>query len=636
MRAIGDSSRPDRPRALLTTALLFLTIFAAVSVVLLLQNADALRRDVVPSGDLAADILLEQKLQRGEGLWVGHYSRLGFNHPGPFFLWVRAASAALLSAAGLSRSRYAAELIGVLLSNAAFLALAAVGLWRYFGRDRGAIAAALLGIAAYWTHVNWWPSPLSDIWVPSQIVAPFFAYLVFVACAARGDVAALFVAAIGGGILIHGHVALPIVAGPLWLLAAAGVLRTGPAGRGIHVLQAAIVLVLVSALPLGIDAARTTPSNAARLLSAAGTLESGSRSADWLGALWQTYSALPRVIWLAAVASVGWLVLTRESLGRVATFVAIGVAATLASAGYARVIPGPSYEYLWYFFAGVPLLIALAAPLELVARIERPALIVVAMGAAGLLVASAPSHGSPYRGSGVAGALAGQIATAAPGPALIGVIWDRHEDWPVATGIVVDRALRGRAVCAVTELWYVFTPEYVCGDVERIYRLRPDGSCISPTARAGRLCLEPLQPLREGHSAVLRAAVPAARGVGWSAPEPWGTWTEGPEASVYVEGAATDLELIVRAHGLIHQRHPRQSVSVSIGDRVLAQWAYTVERPDPPVSIRIPGALLPRGRLVRVLIRTPDAVAPRAIGIGDDSRVLGIGVSELRLQAPAT
>jgi hypothetical protein len=122
-------------------------------------------------------------------------------------------------------------------------------------------------------------------------------------------------------------------------------------------------------------------------------------------------------------------------------------------------------------------------------------------------------------------------------------------------------------------------------------------------------------------------------GLGWSAAEPWGRWTEGRRASLrFAIDAATEsqLTLHVRASALIGGSKKRQDVVVTVNNFRLGEWAFEqsgiFER-----SIRIPASAFRQDGVFHVDLEISSPASPRDIGLGDDTRALGIALFEARI-----
>jgi hypothetical protein len=80
---------------------------------------------------------------------------------------------------------------------------------------------------------------------------------------------------------------------------------------------------------------------------------------------------------------------------------------------------------------------------------------------------------------------------------------------------------------------------------------------------------------------------------------------------------------------------PFQPVEVYINDQKVADW-HVAEEPA-EFSAAIPQAMTNSGglpgtyRLLRITLKIPKAVSPKALGLSDDPRVLGVSCIDLQL-----
>jgi hypothetical protein len=167
-------------------------------------NADYLHGMRFEIGDLAANSLLVQQAKNFE-LLVGNYSRIGFNHPGPAFLYVLAAGESFLfDRLGLVESPIAGQLLAACLLSSAWVGLVFTVLRRLLPDTLEALAATASFLAAI---VMLEPQALGGMWFPFLYILPFGAFTLSVARLISGSLDCLWVTAVSSGFLIHGHAA---------------------------------------------------------------------------------------------------------------------------------------------------------------------------------------------------------------------------------------------------------------------------------------------------------------------------------------------------------------------------------------------------------------------------------------------
>ena len=223
--------------------------------------------------DLAANALqIDRAKELGE--IYGNYSRFGFNHPGPAFFYVYAGAEILFhDLLRLTPAPHNAHLLGGILLQSSFLALAITVLARYASPNRVLFIALAIGIGLL--HFALAGQHQYSIWPPSALVLPFASFLVLATALSAGWIGILPLMVLVGGFLVHGHVAQPLFVLAIGLTAyATGVWRRSREARvpasvmawrqgSIHLMALAVLAVFL--LPLLIDASLGENSNAARI-----------------------------------------------------------------------------------------------------------------------------------------------------------------------------------------------------------------------------------------------------------------------------------------------------------------------------------------------------------------------------------
>lgn len=124
-----------------------------------------------------------------------------------------------------------------------------------------------------------------------------------------------------------------------------------------------------------------------------------------------------------------------------------------------------------------------------------------------------------------------------------------------------------------------------------------------------------------------------ALGIGWSNPEPWGVWSDGPKAQLIVEPedpAKKPTKLVVRARSLSAPPAKAQRVTVIINGKEAAVWDV-VEGKDDEYTASIPPGFAPFDPIaIEFQIQHP--ISPAELGAGNDGRKLGFGLVSFRLE----
>jgi hypothetical protein len=176
------------------------------------------------------------------------------------------------------------------------------------------------------------------------------------------------------------------------------------------------------------------------------------------------------------------------------------------------------------------------------------------------------------------------------------------------------------------------------GDVDGFHVFAPGGCARCDPAlleQARRRALA--RPLGEGWGFKAREPGTGLLGTGWSVNEDWGTWSDGPAAdlSLPLDAGAQggDIELEIQGSAFLAAGHEAQEVRVAVNGRELARWRYALGDPDDRRRVVVPADLVASGGdRLHVAFRFPDAVSPKAAGVNEDTRVVGLGLVAAKLR----
>jgi len=118
---------------------------------------------------------------------------------------------------------------------------------------------------------------------------------------------------------------------------------------------------------------------------------------------------------------------------------------------------------------------------------------------------------------------------------------------------------------------------------------------------------------------------------GWASPEPWGTWSGAPSATLRLpipnDQDGWRLAFLCRAFA---SRTHRQTVRVGIeGGAESTQWQFETDE-----FCRKEVCLQPQKAATIIRFGFPDAVSPFALGRGEDSRSLALGLVKVTISRP--
>lgn len=192
------------------TWLAYGVFFTLVVAILLVTNWGIIDAVHIEIGDFAANSVLTLRAKR-LALLIGHYSRMGFSHPGPALLYVQAAGEGIFyNLLGLVPSPLSGQLVAVIIYNAFWAML----LLRVLAIAIGSLPTALLVASGFiLATVCIHPAFFNGPWFPDMFFFPFAILLLSTARLVEGRADMTGTLALSLGFLINGHASfLPILA----------------------------------------------------------------------------------------------------------------------------------------------------------------------------------------------------------------------------------------------------------------------------------------------------------------------------------------------------------------------------------------------------------------------------------------
>jgi len=482
-------------------------------------NADLFRQPIFEYGDEAANSL---QILRAKSFSerLGNFSRWGFHHPGPAYLYMLAAGEwffyDLLHA--VPRPINAQILAAIFLNFALILAALAIFRRHFPARSFPYLAALALAVCIHTISPTIPYGALVSVWPPPLLLWNFLLFLSAAAAVAAGRYRLLPVLAASGALLAQGHAAQAPFVLAISAVSLAIALRRLARAEGLaaawrrHRRLVAVSAALVAAfsIPILLDACRPRPNNIDAIFSyvnasrghfntpaqalkfcagfllftpnletfiaqpASAQLAAAARNASVIG-----YGTLCAVLALAALA---W----RRPASR--TFpvmvVIISGAAAAVFLAWAFKITGDFFTFngLFIYSLHVLLLWVLCGLLSerIPARWQPPA----AAAAAVLLLAfvwwTAPAWKNTYSGAGEMRAIVPRLSRLPAGEVRLQFEPGR---WPIATGVANNLARQGGSFCVSPEWAFMFGRERVCPASHALPRLvigPPAGACAAP------------------------------------------------------------------------------------------------------------------------------------------------------------
>jgi hypothetical protein len=200
--AAPDPTTPAAPRG---TASPVWWVFGLLATLLVGRNWALFTTRMYEEGDAAANSILVDNAKQFTQL-VGNYSRVGFHHPGPGFLYVQALGEWLFyDLLGVVPSEWNGQALAILILNAALIGVTIGIVCRWF---RAADAPRWLDVAVTGTALVFlgsWADLATSTWPPFEYFAPYLLLLAAATSVAAGGVRDLWALCLATGLLVHGH-----------------------------------------------------------------------------------------------------------------------------------------------------------------------------------------------------------------------------------------------------------------------------------------------------------------------------------------------------------------------------------------------------------------------------------------------
>jgi hypothetical protein len=482
--------------------------FLVFTAVLLIRNAYLFSTKIYENQDFAANTIAVLQAKHFQ-LLTGNYSKEGFFHPGPAFLYIMAFGEALFhDALHLVPTPWNGQLLAILLLNSALIGATLAIIARHAGSVR--VVLICLAIALGFAALH--PLTVNSAWFPYMYFAPTLLMLVSAASVATGQTFALPLLAFSACLCIHGQAEFLLFAPATVAVAVVALFaanRQDPYGmirkaRGHWI--GAIVLSALFALPIVIYTAEHPPGEFGRYLS----YRARARSQHLIDHSWATSIGFVLRYWwpstptatadrggryvllaLAVVAIVLALRCPVPALRRFSLWLLTmaGVLSVLFLL-YAQTsvenndISGQSY--LGYFYWAVPLVVALVVGANLVVYLPSGRTAVIALTAvvtaAAVVAAIVPQRQdnpndppAKYYGVPQLPQLVRTLDSEAHGRPIEITIWSSA--WYDAVGVVAYADRTGVRTCVGgydEQRWvYLFRPQSICtaGEARTAFRV---------------------------------------------------------------------------------------------------------------------------------------------------------------------
>jgi hypothetical protein len=485
-------------RRLPPRALSWLACFAVIGTVLVARNAYLFTTRIYEDSDFAADSIAVLQAKHFE-LLTGNYSRLGFYHPGPAFLYVMAWGEWLFhDVMHLVPTPWNGQLLAILLLNAALQATIISVFARYGGK---VVAVAGVGTVLAFTVLH--PLTLNSSWMPYVYFSPTLLLLVSAAAVAAGRTTSVPLLCFAAVLCVNGHAEFLFFAPIVTVIALAGLFaQHWPHPMDLFLRSwrhwlGGLAITLLLALPIVVNTIINWPGELPKYFAyntqASHALHNtAARAVSYTLQFWwpgepERGSGRPEEM----VAAFGGILVTLLALGLAVRCrcreqcrfllwsLAMGALMTALFAYYAwRDIDEIYTAYEGYFYWSVPLLVVLAGAAGAVGQIEsvvaRPLVIPVlaAMTAVAAVAASVvPLRPEPYGPGqyfgdpGIPHDVAVLAAASRGRPVVLEV---SPPAWSDAVGVIAFADRTGVRACVREPSWTIlFRAQSICTPAER-------------------------------------------------------------------------------------------------------------------------------------------------------------------------
>jgi len=475
------------------SAATWLGSFVVLAAVLLVRNAYLFSARIYENQDYAANTIAILQAKRFT-LLTGNYSKNGFYHPGPAFLYVEAGGESFFhDLLHVVPTPWNGQLLAILLLNAAIVAAALSVLARHAGSRQVPLAG--LAVTLLFTALH--PLPVNTEWMPYVYFAPTLLLVASAASVIAGQTADLPLLALSAGLCINGHAEFLLFAPVTVLVSLAALmawnhrdLRGTFRGRAGH-WAAALTIGVLLLLPTALNTVLHWPGQFGKYFGYARAASvhhlinhSLAYSAGYVMRYWwpgtpASSAGLRGLIVCAALSAIALALALHCPAPALRRFLlcALASAALLTALFIYDARRGINdndikQAYLGYFYWAAPLLVAIVAVAGAAVHLNRrraAALAVTAAVAGSAVVAAAAPQvldniddpPASYRGDPQLPREVRALVTAAHGRTM--VLNLVHNDWMDAVGAVAYADRTGLRACVTGEYWAVlFRAQSLC------------------------------------------------------------------------------------------------------------------------------------------------------------------------------
>lgn len=467
----------------------------ASTVVMCVRNSWVFSVPVREDGDFAANSILVNQAVHFQ-LLVGNYSREGFNHPGPAYLYIQSFGQDIFySWLHVVPAFYNGQLLAVFVLNSIVLALVAVIVARHTRSWTAGVLAVSVVLLMTGGTLAW-----ASSWMPYLYAGPFLLAGVAGVSVASGALRDLPAFTFAVAMLVHGHVAFIGMMGVyVVLVVVAWMVLHRPRHNYVvelrsvpwHLIASGGIVVLF-ALPIVLELVLHWPGQFGLYLHYARTNanlhpHSLGSVASYVGRFWPGGHVGKALVLLAALSAAVLAAFDPDRRRRrfvLGLLIAVAVLSAEVALYADRGVDYLSLTYTGYFYYSIPALVvgslvAEGAALTAEAMGGRsrhghvgprvqPALALSTAAVAVAVLATQASLYDGYRGDPALPRVAAAV-WASPlrmGRAVainLGPVGYPTSDWPDVTGLLMAASRDGYQPCVANPAWrYVMTSQYTC------------------------------------------------------------------------------------------------------------------------------------------------------------------------------
>ena len=629
--------------------------FLMVCLTVFIANWNALIHPLSEFGDYAANSLLMQDAKQLH-LSVGHYSRFGFNHPGPALLYVLGFGELIFhDLLHWVTLPVVGQMIALCLFHSAWIAalLVLLNRWQNSWFMTVYMAGLFLVLSALCQ-----PGFFSDLWFPYIYYLPFAVCLLALSRLVAGHLDSVLSLAFSTGFLLNGHIAFfPILTIILGMVVLHHVFRDHQLKLNRFVIRKSLLFVgiqLVFLSPLLMETIRHYPEPLASYAGYHGVPTHNFKlifkfvAGYWGG--WE-YCALGLIgmglVSLRRLASQQQATITQPLMIVLSiTSIAVFVYATFGVDSFA-------YTYLAYFYQTVPCFMGMLLGMQLLDRGIPNQLVRNRVAMSGgllciglaliLILQSKPNARPPEQPQQVVSLYNTLAAQQIPGQRMVLELEDKQDTYADLSGDLLALLLYAKRqhqdVFCIHKHWnLMFTKALRCRPIEvlnaqkryTVHWTQPAVHLSKTIPLCGlNMTFAPYTPTDiVDKGMVMQASRPRLLGKvlggGWSVSSEDFLWSEETIATLSLwVGRGFQGEMTVDIGAFLTAKYPTQQVSIYVDKRKLSQQHFALQHNRRRVTLAIDA---PQTEVIDVTFIVKHPVSPSKAHVGADNRSLGIAL----------